>query len=175
MSQNILIFVVDQLNGTLFLVGPADWRYVPNLKRLAARSTRFNRGLYRLAALRTGAGTGSVGGDGVRSRGHLCADCQPVFGLETDPHERNNLASHPQHKKVVHDLRDQSHAQWDLDQFDAEVRESQAQRSVVYEALREGCIPLGLLTAAKSLRALCAEPYGSQHAQGPKTGSHKAP
>ncbi|WP_138933628.1 choline-sulfatase [Roseovarius arcticus] len=38
---NILIFMVDQLNGTLFPDGPADWLHVPNLKRLAARSTRF--------------------------------------------------------------------------------------------------------------------------------------
>jgi len=38
---NILIFMVDQLNGTLFPDGPADWLHTPNLKRLAARSTRF--------------------------------------------------------------------------------------------------------------------------------------
>lgn len=38
---NILIFMVDQLNGTLFPDGPADWLHAPNLKRLAARSTRF--------------------------------------------------------------------------------------------------------------------------------------
>jgi len=42
MSQpNILIFMVDQLNGTLFQDGPADWLHTPNLKKLAARSTRF--------------------------------------------------------------------------------------------------------------------------------------
>ena len=42
MSQpNILIFMVDQLNGTLFPDGPADWLHAPNLKNLAARSTRF--------------------------------------------------------------------------------------------------------------------------------------
>ncbi|MEM8578813.1 MAG: choline-sulfatase [Pseudomonadota bacterium] len=42
MSQpNILIFMVDQLNGTLFPDGPADWLHTPNLKKLAARSTRF--------------------------------------------------------------------------------------------------------------------------------------
>ena len=42
MSQpNILIFMVDQLNGTLFPDGPADWLHAPNLKALAARSTRF--------------------------------------------------------------------------------------------------------------------------------------
>ncbi|MCA1776732.1 MAG: choline-sulfatase [Loktanella sp.] len=41
MSKNILIIMVDQLNGTLFPDGPADWLHAPNLKRLAARSTRF--------------------------------------------------------------------------------------------------------------------------------------
>ena len=38
---NILIFMVDQLNGTLFPDGPAEWLNAPNLKKLAARSTRF--------------------------------------------------------------------------------------------------------------------------------------
>ncbi|MDO6584008.1 choline-sulfatase [Salipiger sp. 1_MG-2023] len=40
-QPNILIIMVDQLNGTLFPDGPADWLHVPNLKRLAARSVRF--------------------------------------------------------------------------------------------------------------------------------------
>ena len=44
MSQpNILILMVDQLNGTLFPDGPADWLHAPNLKRLAERSTRFTQ------------------------------------------------------------------------------------------------------------------------------------
>ena len=38
---NILIFMVDQLNGTLFPDGPTDWLVTPNLRALAARSTRF--------------------------------------------------------------------------------------------------------------------------------------
>ena len=38
---NILIVMVDQLNGTLFPDGPADWLHAPNLKRLAERSVRF--------------------------------------------------------------------------------------------------------------------------------------
>ncbi|WP_299862155.1 choline-sulfatase [uncultured Roseobacter sp.] len=38
---NILILMVDQLNGTLFPDGPAEWLHAPNLKKLAARSTRF--------------------------------------------------------------------------------------------------------------------------------------
>ncbi|MCT8159675.1 choline-sulfatase [Pseudoruegeria sp. SHC-113] len=40
-SPNILIFMVDQLAGTFFPDGPADWLHAPNLKRLAARSARF--------------------------------------------------------------------------------------------------------------------------------------
>ncbi len=38
---NILVLMVDQLNGTLFPDGPADWLHAPNLKALAARSARF--------------------------------------------------------------------------------------------------------------------------------------
>ena len=40
-KPNILIVMVDQLNGTLFPDGPVEWLHVPHLKRLAARSTRF--------------------------------------------------------------------------------------------------------------------------------------
>ena len=40
-QPNILIFMVDQLNGTLFPDGPAEWLHAPNLKRLAERSVRF--------------------------------------------------------------------------------------------------------------------------------------
>ena len=43
---NILVFVVDQLTGTLFGTkdggGPADFLHAPNLKRLAERSRRFS-------------------------------------------------------------------------------------------------------------------------------------
>ncbi|MGZ9811896.1 choline-sulfatase [Pseudoroseicyclus sp. H15] len=38
---NILILMVDQLNGTLFPDGPVDWLHAPNLKALAAESARF--------------------------------------------------------------------------------------------------------------------------------------
>jgi choline-sulfatase len=41
MSPNILILMVDQLNGTLFPDGPVNWLHAPNLKALAARSVRF--------------------------------------------------------------------------------------------------------------------------------------
>ena len=38
---NILILMVDQLNGTLFPDGPAAFLHAPHLKALAARSVRF--------------------------------------------------------------------------------------------------------------------------------------
>jgi len=38
---NILIVMTDQLNGTLFPDGPADFLHVPHLRSLAARSARF--------------------------------------------------------------------------------------------------------------------------------------
>lgn len=41
-KPNILILMVDQLNGTLFPDGPADWLHAPNLRKLAARSARFS-------------------------------------------------------------------------------------------------------------------------------------
>lgn len=40
-KPNFLIIMVDQLNGTLFPDGPADFLHVPHLKALAARSARF--------------------------------------------------------------------------------------------------------------------------------------
>lgn len=40
-QPNILIIMVDQLNGTLFPDGPVDWLHAPHIKALAARSTRF--------------------------------------------------------------------------------------------------------------------------------------
>ena len=40
-KPNLLIFMVDQLNGTFFPDGPADWLHAPNLKKLAGKSTRF--------------------------------------------------------------------------------------------------------------------------------------
>ena len=42
-APNILILMVDQLNGTLFPDGPADFLHAPNLKKLAARSVRFSK------------------------------------------------------------------------------------------------------------------------------------
>ena len=68
-----------------------------------------------------------------------CAlDADQLFNLETDPHELTNLADVPAHKGTLDQLRVKSEARWDLAVFDAAVRESQARRWVVYEALRNG-------------------------------------
>ncbi|MBB3944286.1 choline-sulfatase [Rhizobium skierniewicense] len=40
--QNFLILMVDQLNGTFFPDGPADFLHAPHLKALAERSVRFS-------------------------------------------------------------------------------------------------------------------------------------
>ncbi len=38
---NVLVLMVDQLAGTLFPDGPADFLHAPHLRRLAGRSARF--------------------------------------------------------------------------------------------------------------------------------------
>lgn len=68
-----------------------------------------------------------------------CAlDPDQLFNLATDPNELTNLADDPAHADALADLKAKSLARWDLDRFDAAVRESQARRWVVYEALRNG-------------------------------------
>jgi choline-sulfatase len=65
-------------------------------------------------------------------------DPDQLFDLETDPHELTNLANAPEHQGTITSLRAKSNARWDLDAYDNQVRESQARRWVVYEALRNG-------------------------------------
>ena len=65
-------------------------------------------------------------------------DPEQLFDLEADPQELRNLAADPAHRATLDKLRAMAEARWDLARFDAEVRESQARRWVVYEALRQG-------------------------------------
>ena len=66
------------------------------------------------------------------------ADPELLFNLDDDPGERRNLASEPEHAAELARLRAMADARWDLPAYDAAVRESQARRWVVYEALRNG-------------------------------------
>jgi choline-sulfatase len=68
-----------------------------------------------------------------------CAvDPEQLFDLETDPHEMRNLAEDPAHAATLERFRVMAAARWDLEAFDAEVRDSQARRHAVYAALRNG-------------------------------------
>ena len=66
------------------------------------------------------------------------ADPEQLFDLANDPEERTNLAADPRAAEVLAHFRALADARWDLAAYDAEVRQSQARRWVVYEALRNG-------------------------------------
>ncbi len=69
---------------------------------------------------------------------HCPLDPPQLFDLEADPQERNNLAEDADYGPQIVAFMQQVEARWDIAAFDAAVRESQARRWVVYDALRQG-------------------------------------
>ena len=69
---------------------------------------------------------------------HCPADPDQLFDLASDPEETTNLVGDPRAADILAHFRAQVAARWDLPAYDAEVRQSQARRWVVYEALRNG-------------------------------------
>jgi choline-sulfatase len=66
------------------------------------------------------------------------ADPEQLFDVANDPMETTNLATDPRAAEILAHFRSLADARWDLAAYDAQVRESQARRWVVYEALRNG-------------------------------------
>jgi choline-sulfatase len=69
---------------------------------------------------------------------HCEIDPPQLFNLEDDPKELTNLANDSAHQDIARSFHDRVKARWGMAKFDAEVRESQARRWVVYPALRQG-------------------------------------
>jgi choline-sulfatase len=66
------------------------------------------------------------------------ADPEQLFDLAADPDETTNLAGDPRAAEVLAHFQVMADERWDLAAYDAEVRQSQARRWVVYPALRNG-------------------------------------
>ncbi|MFN6005282.1 MAG: choline-sulfatase, partial [Paracoccaceae bacterium] len=66
------------------------------------------------------------------------ADPEQLFDVANDPLESTNLATDPRAAEILQHFRTLADQRWDLATYDAQVRESQARRWVVYEALRNG-------------------------------------
>ena len=69
---------------------------------------------------------------------HCELDPPQLFDLDADPDELTNLATDPAHAEIARQMADEVAQLWDMGAFDAEVRQSQARRHVVYDALRSG-------------------------------------
>lgn len=69
---------------------------------------------------------------------HCDLDPPQLFDLAADPRERVNLAGAAAQAETAAAFAAQVRDRWDIARFDAEVRQSQARRRVVYEALRNG-------------------------------------
>ena len=71
---------------------------------------------------------------------YVCSTPDPdqLFNLESDPLERNNLATSKEHGKLVTEFRAEVAQRWDVDALHAQVLASQERRHLVYNALSQG-------------------------------------
>ncbi|TIP51423.1 MAG: choline-sulfatase, partial [Mesorhizobium sp.] len=69
---------------------------------------------------------------------HCELDPPQLFDLDAEPRELDNLAANPTYADLVSAFMEKVRARWNMADFDAAVRESQARRWVVYPALRNG-------------------------------------
>ena len=69
---------------------------------------------------------------------HCPADPDQLYNLTDDPDEATNLATNSANAETLARLRADALSRWNLNRYDQDVRQSQARRWVVYEALRNG-------------------------------------
>ena len=119
------------------LSGIAPWTDGESLLPLARGEGRTTQVLMEYAAEGSQAPLVAIR-DGRHKFVHCEIDPPQLFDLDADPLEKTNLAADPAHAGLVADFMSQVRARWDMARFDAEVRESQARRWVVYPALRNG-------------------------------------
>lgn len=69
---------------------------------------------------------------------HCKLDPDQLYDLANDPAEINNLAADPRAAEILAHFQQMADTRWNLVAYDVDVRQSQARRRVVYEALRNG-------------------------------------
>jgi choline-sulfatase len=121
------------------LGGIAQWLDGQSLLPLATGGSRDRPVVIEYAAEASVAPMVSIVRDGFKFN-HCEADPPQLFELEADPHELNNLArdSDPAHAARTAQFMGLMRKHWNMERFDAEVRESQARRLAIYPALRNG-------------------------------------
>ena len=115
----------------------APWTDGESLKPLIEGGERTSPVLIEYAAEGSYAPLISIRRGGFKFN-HCELDPPQLFDLEADPDELTNLATDPAHAETLATFQAEMRDRWDMAQFDREVRDSQARRWVVYEALRNG-------------------------------------